>query len=221
MLEILSQTVGHVPRKISRPIYHFLKNGDEVCGKVADDKYRPSPISKCGLEITTTVTSKISATKQEILQRLDSIINESYDESPHEGIDSLEWFDAEKEEKKKVRVTLGIRIDDEEDAICLEIRLFKKYFHIYSDSCFSITIFRFVSSIRRSLNFSFNRFTLRMPHLYKNFRHEKFSVNPKFRTNEFLDNSVSGSLSRRKFLHLMKAGYEFCAVAKICPFVVI
>ena len=84
--KVMPQTVGHIPREISRPIYYFLKYGGEVCGEVADEKYRPSPIPKGGLEIALTVTCKISATKQDILQRLDSMIKENYYESFFEDI---------------------------------------------------------------------------------------------------------------------------------------
>ena len=84
---------------------------------MADEKYRPSPIPKGGLEIALTVTCKISATKQEILQRLDAMIKENYDESFLEGIDSLEEFDgAERGEESEG----DFLIDDENDVICLD-----------------------------------------------------------------------------------------------------
>ena len=42
-----------------------------------------------------------------------------------------------------------------------------------------------------------------MRNLCETFWRDKLLDNPKFRTNKFLDKSVSESLSRRNFLHLM------------------
>ena len=98
MDNIVPQIVGHVPREISRPVNYFLKYGGEVFGKVADEHYRPSPIPKGGLEITLTVICKIAANKQEIIQRLDSLIKDNYDESFLEGLepgDSREGYGLE------------------------------------------------------------------------------------------------------------------------------
>ena len=119
--KVMPQTVGHVPREISRPIYYFLTYGGEVCGEVADEKYRPSPIPKGGLEIALTVTCKISATKQDILQRLDSMIKENYDESFLEGVVGLEEFsDAERGEEESVEGDFLIDDENDNDVICLD-----------------------------------------------------------------------------------------------------
>ena len=129
--KVVPQIVGYVPREISRPIYYFLKHGGEVFGKVVDEHYRPSPIPKGGLEITLTVTCKIAANKQEILQRLDSLIKENYDESFLEG---LEPGDTEYREEDGDS-DHGFLIDDEnDDVICLD------YYYSLQNTAFS-TIF--------------------------------------------------------------------------------
>ena len=75
--KVMPKKVGHVPRETSRPIHYCLKYGGEICGKFANEKYRSSPVPKGGLEIAFAVTCKISATKEEILQRLNSMIKEN------------------------------------------------------------------------------------------------------------------------------------------------
>ena len=51
------QTVGHIPREISRHVYFFLKeeNGS-IDGTVKSIQYKPSPIPAGGLEIPLTLT---------------------------------------------------------------------------------------------------------------------------------------------------------------------
>lgn len=45
------ETVGHIPREISRFCYYFVNYGGALEGRVRDSKYRPSPIPSGGLEI--------------------------------------------------------------------------------------------------------------------------------------------------------------------------
>ena len=48
----VSETVGHIPRELSRHIYHFiLYERGAVSGTVVSTQYRPSPIPAGGLEI--------------------------------------------------------------------------------------------------------------------------------------------------------------------------
>ena len=48
----LWETVGHIPREISRHVYYFIKTeGDFANGSVISIKYRPSPIPSGGLEM--------------------------------------------------------------------------------------------------------------------------------------------------------------------------
>ena len=68
-----------------------------------------------------TVTCNISATKQDILQRLDSMIKESYNESFFEGIVGLEEFsDAERGEEESVEGDFLIDDENDNDVICLD-----------------------------------------------------------------------------------------------------
>ena len=55
-------TVGHIP-KLSRAACFFLKRGGKITGVVCEEKYRPSPIPKGGLEIMLDVELKIEDTK--------------------------------------------------------------------------------------------------------------------------------------------------------------
>ena len=45
------ETVGYLPREISRFCYYFVNYGDSLEGCVRDSKYRPSPIPSGGLEV--------------------------------------------------------------------------------------------------------------------------------------------------------------------------
>lgn len=51
------ETVGHIPREISRHVHFFLlTEGGKVSGKVSSIQYRPSPIPAGGLEIPVLLT---------------------------------------------------------------------------------------------------------------------------------------------------------------------
>ena len=60
--KIIAETVGHIP-KLSRAACFFLKRGGKITGVVCEEKYRPSPIPKGGLEIMLDVELKIEDTK--------------------------------------------------------------------------------------------------------------------------------------------------------------
>ena len=47
--KIIAETVGHIPKELSRAACFFLKRGGKITGVVCEEKYRPSPIPKGGL----------------------------------------------------------------------------------------------------------------------------------------------------------------------------
>ena len=49
--ELVAEVVGHVSKEISRAIWFFREKGGKLREKFYDEKYRPSPIPKGGLEI--------------------------------------------------------------------------------------------------------------------------------------------------------------------------
>ena len=49
--KLIPETVGHVPKELSRATWFFLMQGGKICGSVFEEKYRPSPIPKGGLKI--------------------------------------------------------------------------------------------------------------------------------------------------------------------------
>ena len=62
--KLVADVVGHLPQEISRFVYFFLHHGGSVDATVEDERYRPSPIAKGGLEIAHRATFKIEDSKQ-------------------------------------------------------------------------------------------------------------------------------------------------------------
>ena len=56
--KLVVDIVGHVAQEISRFVYFFLHHGGSVDATVEDERYRPSPIAKGGLEIVLRATFK-------------------------------------------------------------------------------------------------------------------------------------------------------------------
>ena len=56
--KLVHDTVGHVPREISRAVWYFIDLGGSVKGRVFDQKFHPSPIPRGGLEIILMVKSR-------------------------------------------------------------------------------------------------------------------------------------------------------------------
>ena len=77
--KLIPNIVGHVPKELSRAAWFFLQRGGEISGRVFDEKYRPSPIPNGGLEIMLEVELKIEDEKRKILERLQNIIRENYE----------------------------------------------------------------------------------------------------------------------------------------------
>ena len=84
--KLVADVVGHIPQEISRFVYFFLQHGGSVEGVVHNEKYRPSPIPKGGLEIILVATFKIEYTKGQYLTRMKELVEKNYDLTL-EGID--------------------------------------------------------------------------------------------------------------------------------------
>ena len=76
--KLTPDVVGHFPMEVSRFVFFFIKHGGAVSGKVAREKYLPSPIPKGGLEIAVEAEFSIEATKKDLLTRLIKLIDENY-----------------------------------------------------------------------------------------------------------------------------------------------
>ena len=77
--KLVADVVGHVPQEISRFVYFFLHHGGSVDATVEDERYRPSPIAKGGLEIVLRATFKIEDSKLFLLLRLKELIQKNYE----------------------------------------------------------------------------------------------------------------------------------------------
>ena len=77
--KVVPAVVGHIPREISRAIWFFIEKGGSLTGKVFEERCRPSPIPKGGLEIILKVTISINDEKRKYLERLKAIISDNYD----------------------------------------------------------------------------------------------------------------------------------------------
>ena len=77
--KLVADVVGHVPQEISRFVYFFLHHGGSVDATVEDERYRPSPIAKGGLEIVLRATFNIEDSKRFLLLRLKELIQKNYE----------------------------------------------------------------------------------------------------------------------------------------------
>ena len=77
--KLVADVVGHDPQEISRFVYFFLHHGGSIEATVEDEKYRPSPIAKGGLEIVLRATFKIHDNKRFLLFRLKELIEKNYE----------------------------------------------------------------------------------------------------------------------------------------------
>ena len=76
---LLPDVAGHVPQEISRFGYFLLHHGGSIDAVVEDEKYRPSPIAKGGLEIVLRATFKTDDSKRSLLHRLKERIEKNYE----------------------------------------------------------------------------------------------------------------------------------------------
>ena len=72
--KLIDQTVGHLPKELSQAVCFFLERGRKISENVFEEKYRPLPILKGGLEIMLEVELKIEDKKRKILERFQDII---------------------------------------------------------------------------------------------------------------------------------------------------
>ena len=77
--KLVPDVVGHVPKEISRFVYCFLHHGGSIDAVVEDERYRPSPIAKGGLEIVLRATFKIDDSKRSLLHHLKELIEKNYE----------------------------------------------------------------------------------------------------------------------------------------------
>ena len=62
--KLIDETVGYFPKELSRAAWFFLERRRKISGYVFEEKYRPSPIPKGGLEIMLEVELKIEDKKK-------------------------------------------------------------------------------------------------------------------------------------------------------------
>ena len=121
-VKLVPDTVGHLPREISRATWFFIGLGGKVIGKVFESKYRPSPIPKGGLEILLKVSFSICDNERRFLNRLRNIIESNYQVNFEEarpindGIPTsiVEDFDDDSEED------FLVDDDGDDDIICID-----------------------------------------------------------------------------------------------------
>ena len=85
--KLTSDTVGHIPKEISRTVFFFISRGGKVVGKVLEEKCYPSPIPKGGLKILLIAQFKIADEKRKYLERLKEMIANNYTADCPEGIE--------------------------------------------------------------------------------------------------------------------------------------
>ena len=72
------ETVGHIPREISRFCYYFLNYGGCLEGRVRSPRYRQSPIHSGGLEIQIRLIVKRHDADPRVFQKMKNLIEEYY-----------------------------------------------------------------------------------------------------------------------------------------------
>ena len=88
--KLTADVVGHVPREISRAVWHFITHGGVLNGKVYSPAYFPSPIATRGLEILIDCEFKIDASKLIILQRMQEITDKNYKEPVSSCVEAVQ-----------------------------------------------------------------------------------------------------------------------------------
>ena len=76
--KLVADIVGHMLTEISSAAWFFLECGGKVNGKVFEEKYRPSPVPKCGLEIMQSAEPRIADKRRNILEHFKEIIHSNY-----------------------------------------------------------------------------------------------------------------------------------------------
>ena len=76
--KLIGETVGHFPKELSREAWFFLERRGEISENVFEEKHRPSPTPKGGIEIMLEVELKIEDKKRKIIERFQDIIENNY-----------------------------------------------------------------------------------------------------------------------------------------------
>ena len=92
------ETVGHIPREISRFCYYSINYGGTLEARVRDVKYRRSPIPSGGLEIPITLLVKRETADGDIFRKMKELVEAYYIEP----------------EKTSSSSTIGIAEDDDD-----------------------------------------------------------------------------------------------------------
>ena len=79
--KLIPETVGHVPKELSRATCFFLMRRGKISGSAFEEKYRPSLIPKGGLEIIL----EIEDSKRKILERYQVVIENNYENIDNAG----------------------------------------------------------------------------------------------------------------------------------------
>ena len=119
--KIIAETVGHIP-KLSRAACFFLKRGGKITGVVCEEKYRPSPIPKGGLEIMLDVELKIEDAKRRIFERFQNIIESNYENNITGERPIYDQAVLNLQAKNFGATPESLEIDDEDDngVICID-----------------------------------------------------------------------------------------------------
>lgn len=83
-----NETVGHLPREISRPTKYLLDRGATVVAKLTATHYRRSPLFQGGLEIACEITVSMpgSIKGHMLLRRYQDMVDELYCQPKNEVI---------------------------------------------------------------------------------------------------------------------------------------
>ena len=76
--KLVADIVGHMPKEISGAAWFFLERGEKINRKVFEEKYRPSPVPKGGLEIILSAEPRIAGKRRNILELFKEVIQSNY-----------------------------------------------------------------------------------------------------------------------------------------------
>ena len=129
--KLIGETVGHFPKELLRAAWFFQERGGKISENNFEEKYRPSPIPKGGLEIMSEGELKIEDKKRKILERFQDIVENNYQNNENTGDYSIcdpkvlslqsENFGATPESQESENEEDDHLVDDEDDdVICLD-----------------------------------------------------------------------------------------------------
>ena len=119
--KLLPETVGHVPKKLSRATWFFLMRGGKISGSVFEEKYLPSPIPKGGLEIMLEAELKIEGRKRKNLERYhQNIIENNYENIDNAGKYPIYDSTVINLQRENVGATPESLEDEDDEVICID-----------------------------------------------------------------------------------------------------